>query len=43
MIDLNEDSIYTEDEIIIIGDHLKSLKGMILLDNNGDFFVLKTA
>jgi hypothetical protein len=32
---------YTEDEIIKIGDHLKNLKGMILLDADDEFFILK--
>lgn len=39
--DYNNEIVYTEDEIILIGDDLKSLKGNILLDNHGDFFILK--
>lgn len=38
---MNYEHLYTEDEIIEIGDHLKSLKDMILLDDNNEFFVLK--
>lgn len=38
---MNYEHLYTEDEIIKLGDALKSLKGMILLDDNGEFFILK--
>ena len=33
--------LFTEDDIIMVGDHLKRLKGMILQDDNDEFFVLK--
>lgn len=34
--------IYTEDDIVELTNHLKNLKGKILMDNNGDFFTLKS-
>ena len=33
--------LYTEDEIIEIGDHLKALKDKTIIDINDDFFTLK--
>lgn len=38
---MNVEHLYTEDEIIQIGDHLKNLKGKILMDNHNNFFKLK--
>ena len=32
---------YTEDEIVTMGNHLRNLKGMILLDAHDEFFILK--
>lgn len=39
--DYNNEILYTEDEIISIGDDLNILKGSILLDTHGEFFILK--
>lgn len=38
---MNVEHLYTEDEIILIGDHLKNLKGKILMDDHKQFFILK--
>jgi hypothetical protein len=38
---MNYEHLYTEEEIITIGEFLKSLKGKILLDDQNEFFVLK--
>ena len=38
---MNVEHLFTEDEIIVIGEDLKNLKGMILLDDHNELFVLK--
>jgi hypothetical protein len=38
---MNVEHLFTEDEIIIVGEDLKNLKGKILLDDHNEFFVLK--
>ena len=38
---MNLANLFTEDEIIIIGDQLKTLKDKILMDDNKQFFKLK--
>ena len=38
---MNVEHLFTEDEIIIVGENLKTLKGKILMDNHNEFFVLK--
>lgn len=36
------EDLYTEDDIIELDDYLKGLVGKILLDENGEFFTLKS-
>jgi hypothetical protein len=36
-----EEYLYTEDQIVKVGDTLKGLKGKILLDDRNEFYVLK--
>jgi len=36
------DNLYSEDDIIEITKHLKELVGKILMDDNGEFFTLKS-
>ena len=38
---MNLANLFTEDEIIIVGEDLKNLKGKTLMDNNNQFFTLK--
>ena len=38
---MNVEHLFTEDEIIIVGEDLKNLKGKTLMDNNNQFFTLK--